>query len=474
MNTIFFSAFSFILTISFLVFIHEYGHFWMARRFDVRIEKFSIGFGKSIVKWYGKRDNTEYSLSWIPLGGYVKMYGETPNESDDQQTAADLSFDTVDIHHTKGSFSALPAFKRLLIAFAGPAVNLIFAVLALWVLFMIGVPALKPIIGSVDSNSALAKAGIQTNDRITAVNEHDVDSMSDTMMRLVDALGSHAVPLVATDETGTQKTATLDLSAFEAGNEMLVEKLAGFKWGFYDAIEKLPFTIETVQQDKPADKAGLRTGDTVQRIDGEAIAGWLSFVKIISTSPDKTLVLEILRDGQPQTLNLRVGRHPKETNKGYVGVSHSIDEAAFNAIKTSFSTQKRYGIIKALPKSITANILQGELMLKTLWRLIVGKASVENLGGPLSIADYSGKSLSAGYVTYFHFLASVSLILAVMNLLPIPVLDGGHILMCLIEMIRGKPLSERALDVLMRLGGSVLITFMLFVITLDVWRYLFK
>lgn len=468
MNEILFSFFAFILTISFLVFIHEYGHFWMARRFGVRIEKFSIGFGKPIVKWHGKRDNTEYSLSWIPLGGYVKMYGESAGDGDVEKIV-DISQETP-TDSTIGSFSVLPPFKRLLIAFAGPAVNLIFAVFALWLLFIIGVPALKPVVGSVDENSALTRGGIVRGDVITAVNHYDVDSMTDAAISLVDALGSREVVLKAVDAQGRQKTATLDLSGYQAGSEMAVEKLAGFRWGIDEVVTEQPVIIQTVGKESPAEKAGMRVGDKILSANGNDIASWRDFVTVVQENPGKPITLSLERNGQAQPLTLVPGKHPKDASKGYAGVSPKIDTSIFDVYRTT----KRYGALEALPKSLSANYLQGELMLKTLARLVVGKASIENLGGPLSIADYSGKSLSAGYVTYFTFLASISLILAVMNLLPIPVLDGGHILMCLIEMVRGKPLSERAQEMLMRLGGSVLLTFMLFVISVDVWRYLFK
>ncbi len=469
MNDIFFSIFAFILTISFLVLIHEYGHFWMARRFGVRIEKFSVGFGKPIIKWHGKRDNTEYSLSWIPLGGYVKMYGENPNELHNADVSSTIDVSVDEDNMVAGSFSALPPFKRLLIAFAGPAVNLVFAILALWLLFIIGVPALKPIIGSVDNQSALSHAGISKGDTLVAVGGRKVRSLSDATLSLVGALGNDKVPLVAVDSTGQARTAVLDLSNYQAGSEMAVTKLAGFQWRISEVLSNQPCRVERAEKNSPAARAGLLSGDVIVRVDEQPINNWQDFVNVIQHSPEKNLSLTVTRGGQQKTLTLTTERHPKNPALGYVGVSSKTDPHLFDTFKTT----KRYGVLEALPKAVSANYLQGELMLKTLWRLIWGKASIKNLGGPISIADYSGKSLSAGYVTYFHFLASISLILAVMNLLPIPVLDGGHIAICLAEIIRGKPLSERTLDQLMRVGGSLLMTFMLFVIGLDIWRYVF-
>ena len=467
-----FSAFAFILTISFLVAIHEYGHFWVARKFGVGIEKFSIGFGKPIVKWYGKRDNTEYSLSWIPLGGYVKMFGENPNESLDRTRGVDLSAD-MDANNglpSGGSLTDLPAFKRMLIAFAGPAVNLIFAVMTLWLLFIIGVPAYKPTLGNVSDSAVLVAADIQSGDRVVSVNDKTVDNITDAAIYLVDALGSNSVSFVAENASGTQKAALLDLSDYQAGNEMAVEKFIGFNWAIAEFADNYPAEIDTVSANSPAADALMQVGDIVSRINGEAVNNWKGFVTLVQTNPGKPLSLEVIRNGQVKALTLIPGVHPDDASLGYAGVSHKIDKEAFAALRTI----KRYDWLTAFPKSLAANYAQGELMLKTLGRILFGKASIEGLGGPLTIADYSGQSLEGGYVTYFNFLASISLILAVMNLLPLPVLDGGHIVMCAVEMLRGKPLSERVMDILMRLGGSVLLTFMIFVIGVDVWRYLIK
>lgn len=475
MNNILFSLFTFFLTISFLVFIHEYGHFWVARRFGVRIEKFSIGFGKPILKWYGKRDNTEYSLSWIPLGGYVKMYGENSESREDTATPNadnvmidDLSGNSCNIDNT-GSFSALPPFKRLLIAFAGPAVNLIFAILALWVLFIIGVPAIKPTIGTVQEQSVLHKAHISRGDNIVEINGYSVSTMSDAAVAFIDALGGKSVALKAVDENGQGKTAYLDLSSYQAGSEKAVEKLAGFDWAIAEIVTHLPAIIDNVGKDTPAQRAGLLAGDKIQSVDGKNITYWKDVVSIVRDNPNRSINMIVDRAGVTQSLVMLVGTHPKSAKVGYAGVSPRFDEKEFEKLRTV----KRYGWLEALPKSISSNYLQGEIMLKTLWRLVWGKASVDNLGGPLSIADYSSKTFSAGYVSYFYFLASISLVLAVMNLLPIPVLDGGLIALCAIEMLRGKPLSDKVVEVLFRLGGSILATFMILVIGLDIWRYLF-
>ncbi|MGY0400276.1 MAG: RIP metalloprotease RseP, partial [Ostreibacterium sp.] len=208
------SLFGFILTISFLVTIHEYGHFWMARKFKVKIEKFSIGFGKPIIKWYGKRDNTEYSIAWIPLGGYVKMYGENPienNKSTDIKTKNLLSttHDNSDITlGSEGSFYLLSPFKRFLIASAGPMVNLIFAVIALWILFVIGIPAFKPYVGTITPQSIFANANIQSGAKIIAIDGNSTDTLTDTTLHLINNLGKNNVSITTSNNNSISKKTT--------------------------------------------------------------------------------------------------------------------------------------------------------------------------------------------------------------------------------------------------------------------------
>lgn len=474
------SVIGFIITILFLVAIHEYGHFWVARKFGVRIEKFSIGFGKPIVKWYGKRDNTEYSISWIPLGGYVKMYGENPEDlaakpndqlSDNNKTAPHDISDITDIHNdssTTGSFAALSPLKRFLIAFAGPAVNLLFAIFALWILFMVGVPAINPYIGSIDKDSPLAYSQIVTGDKIIAIDHTPIETLSDAMANLVDNIGNSETLITAIDNNGIKKHVQIDLSQLPSGSEMAIEKAIGFHWEIAEVGKKQPAIIETVVEGSPAATAGLQANDMILLVDKQHINYWQDFVTSVQNKPEQTVSVQVKRQGQTVTLHMTPARHPQNNQLGYVGVSPKIDPNIYR----KFRYNKQFDALTALPMAVKENYLQGRLIIKTLWRLIVGEASIKNMGGPITIADYSGKSLQMGYATYLKFLAAISLTLAVMNLLPIPVLDGGHMTLCVIEMVRGKPLSDKAVGILMRIGLSIMLTFMLIVISVDAWKYL--
>lgn len=458
----------FILTIGFLVTIHEYGHFWVARRFGVKIEKFSIGFGRPLIKWYGKRDHTEFSIAWIPLGGYVKMYGENPTDSNTSSiVAADLSEASEKTLSDGGSFSDLPPHKRFLIAFAGPAVNLIFAVLALWWLFVSGIPAITPYVGTVEKNSPLYQQ-LYSGDKIIKVGDNPSVSLTDAVIRLVDNMG-HRTTLTAIDNNGKEKTINLDLSNLPAGSELAINEALGFQWGVNEVGQYLPAVIEQVIINSPAERAGLQAGDTIISANEQAIRYWSDLVNIIQRSVEQPILLKFKRSGNVQTTELTPTKHPQNAELGYGGISGRFDNHLFD----KYRMVKRYDLLSALPMAIKENYLQAKLLLKTLGRLIIGEASVKNMGGPLTIADYSGKSLQMGTTAYLNFLAAISLTLAVMNLLPIPILDGGHMLLCAIEMIRGKPLSERSGALLLRLGMSLMLTFMLFVISVDVWKYLF-
>ncbi len=474
-----FSLFSFVLTISFLVAIHEYGHFWVARKFGVKIEKFSIGFGKPIIKWYGKRDNTEYSISWIPLGGYVKMYGENPSDRQNVENTDSLSSnqthdvsDITDIvsNDSAGSFSALPPIKRFLIAFAGPAVNLIFAVLALWFLYVLGVPALKPYVGTVEPNSIFAKAHINRGAEIIAIDNKESRTITDTVMHLVDYIGQKHILITIADKNGIKQTTNINLTGLPSGSELQINKALGFEWEIAQATDDLSAKLKEVVPNSPADKAGLQVADVITSANGRAIKNWQAFVEVIHNNVNQKVSVTVNRHGSEKVLTLIPESNPNNQAIGFAGIAPEIPTDLFE----KYRTVKRYGFLKALPMAIKGNYLQAKLTLKTLGRIIIGSASVKNIGGPISIADISGQTLKAGYVAFLQFLAAISLTLAVMNLLPIPVLDGGHMLLCTIEMVRGKPVSEKTGDLLLRIGLSVMLTFMLVVITVDFWKYLFS
>lgn len=477
MTQILLTTFAFIVTILFLVTIHEYGHYAVARFFGVKIEKFSVGFGRPIIKWYNCA-GVEFSVSWIPLGGYVKMHGENPYDKTANEAATEAIPDTDISDFTKPeptgkAFSDLPPMQRLLIAFAGPAVNFLFTILVLWGAFIVGKEGAKPMLGHIQASSPLLVSGLREGDAFVSVNGEKTFNDQKATLALVGGIGNRDVPITFSRGNLEQK-AQLDLSALPVGSEIGIDRALGFEWAYRSELKQLyPAKIGKVVENTPAKHAGLRANDEIKTINGQRVNTWLTFTEIVSASPNKSLNITVARDNQTQALTLTPRADEKNPNIGFAGVAPAaIEPEKGKALFAKFRTIERYGVFAALPRAISETGYQAVFLLKSLGKVITGHFSVKNLGGPLSIADYSGKSMQAGWFVYLNYLAMISLTLAVMNLLPIPVLDGGHIVLCVIEMLRGKPLPEKAVDIAMRIGISILLSFMAMVIFLDLGKYL--
>ncbi|MBV7434099.1 RIP metalloprotease RseP [Cardiobacteriaceae bacterium TAE3-ERU3] len=440
----------FVITIGILVVIHEYGHFWVARKFDVKILRFSLGFGKPLLSWRGKKDGTLYTLAPIPLGGFVQMYGEDEREP----------IPEVDRSRT---FAAKPAWQRFLIAFAGPAVNLIFAVLAFAGLFMIGVDGIKPQVSYVAPDSIAAQAGIEAGDVIRSVDGKETLLGMDAHVALVSAARA---PVEIQYSTPNQqvRTATLDLSGLRAGDELDMAATTGL----YLADEWQPAMIEEVLPDAPASQIGLQAGDQIIELDAVRDLDLFRANDWIALHPNEQVTITVLRSGNRIELTGSLGeREYQGRTIGYLGIRWQAPDFA------DLRTTERYGFFASLGKGIDKTWYYTRLTFNMFARMIKGEVSIDNMGGPLTIGDAAGKTIQYGWDIFLNFLGIVSLSLAAINLLPIPMLDGGHMLLSAIEMIRGKPLRERTMMWVMRAGQAVVLSFMAFVILNDVHRYLF-
>ncbi|UJF24638.1 RIP metalloprotease RseP [Suttonella sp. R2A3] len=448
--TVFFGILGFIITIGLLVVIHEYGHFWVARRFDVKILRFSLGFGKPLLSWRGKRDGTLYTLAPIPLGGFVQMY----DEEDDK------SVNEADRHRT---FASKAPWQRFLIAFAGPAVNLIFAVLAFAALFMVGVDGIRPQVAHIAENTLAAESGLQTGDVLTAIDGKTVKLGIDAHVALVGA-PRELVTLEYLGAEGQPGQATLDLSSLRAGDELDMANATGL----YLVDEWFPATVGEVVENSPADVIGLQAGDQIISINDDGPMDLLSAHRWIGAHPDADVRLVILHNGQSQTLSGQLGQQTQDGDAvGFLGIRWLSPDFS------EYRTTERYGFVSALGKGVDKTLYYTQLTFNMFARLIKGQVSIDNIGGPLTIGDAAGKTLQYGWDVFLNFLGIVSLSLAAINLLPIPMLDGGHMLLSAIEMVRGKPLSERAMTWVMNVGKFVVLGFMAFVIINDFHRYLF-
>ena len=429
---------AFVVAILLLVSLHEFGHYIVARWCGVKVLRFSVGFGKPF--WKKQRGDTEWCLAPIPLGGYVKMVDTREGEV----AEADLPY----------AFDKQPPLKRIAIVVAGPLVNLILAVLLYVASFnLYGVTEVKPWVGTVESDSLAAKSGFQVGDRITSINGKAVHDWMDAQTELVIALQAGNVTVGVQDAQGMATTRIMDVEANPASVDAATQGQGVGIWPI-----KVKSEISQVLPNSAAERAGLKAGDKVIAVNGQKLLGWKDWVDVIKASPGKDLSLDVQRQGQMLSLMLRPDSEDLgQQLVGKAGVAASID----NDWEAQVKTQREVGVVESLTLATAKTWNLSALTLKFLGKLIMGEASIKGISGPVSIGEMAGKSAMMGLETYIQFLAVISISLGVMNLLPIPVLDGGHLLYYIIEWVRGKPLSEHVQTVGLKIGLCIMGLFML-------------
>lgn len=429
---------AFVVAILLLVSLHEFGHYIVARWCGVKVLRFSVGFGKPF--WKKQRGDTEWCLAPIPLGGYVKMVDTREGEV----AEADLPY----------AFDKQPPLKRIAIVVAGPLVNLILAVLLYVASFnLYGVTEVKPWVGTVESDSLAAKSGFQVGDRITSINGKAVHDWMDAQTELVIALQAGNVTVGVQDAQGVVTARIMDVEANPASVDAATQGQGVGIWPI-----KVKSEISQVLPNSAAERAGLKAGDKVVAVNGQKLLGWKDWVDVIKASPGKDLRLDVQRQGQMLSLMLRPDSEDKgQQLEGKAGVAASID----NDWEVQVKTQREVGIGESVVLAAQKTWNLSALTLKFLGKLIMGEASIKGISGPVSIGEMAGKSAMMGLETYIQFLAVISISLGVMNLLPIPVLDGGHLLYYIIEWVRGKPLSEHVQTVGLKIGLCIMGLFML-------------
>ncbi len=431
MNPFFGSVFWLLVTLGVLVTFHEFGHFWVARRCGVKVLRFSVGFGKAIWKRVG-RDGTEYQVAAIPLGGYVKML-------DAREGAVDPALGAEE-------FTGKPVWKRIAIVAAGPAFNLIFAVAAFWAMFMIGRPDALPTVDAKPQSMA-AVAGIRAGDELQRVGDHRVSTWSDAMDDLATALlGREPLALDVRGADGTQRRVVLPLDRLPAGKDI----------GQYMTIVGLqsappPAVIDEVIPGKPAAAAGMQRGDRILSIDGQPVSDWVQFQKLVRRLAEQSpaLTMQVQRDGQPVTLHVTARREALEGQPVNWIVGVGIQEVV-----------QRYGPVRAFRESLATTWNSAAQTFQMIGKMVTGRASTRNLSGVIGIAQVANQSASMGPAWFLNFLGMVSLSLCILNLLPIPLLDGGHLLYYLIELVKGSPVSERTMIAGQYVGLALLFTMM--------------
>jgi regulator of sigma E protease len=417
-----------LVALGLLITFHEFGHFWVARRMGVRVLKFSIGFGSKL--WSRKgRDGTEYVIAAIPLGGYVKMLDEREGEVDER----DLD----------QAFNRKSVWARIAIVIAGPAFNLIFTLLAFWLMFLVGMPESRPIVGEV--SGIAASAGINADDRIVSLDGESTDTWSHVILGIVNqALDREEVTVELERPDGLQRQVQLDLGQLDSDfqEEKTLEGIGITPWR-----AKLPAIVGEVSPDSPAFNAGFRVGDRIISVAGEEVPDWAWVGALIQKhgSTDASMMVEVKRG--LRTVELAVTPAKSSTgafsNRLILGITNTGPDADMQAQMDRAYFLHKYGLIDGFTAAASEMWRLTRSTVGLLGRMLTGSASVRNLSGPISIAQFANSSANAGVSSFLFFLGAISLSLGILNLLPIPVLDGGHLLYYLIELAKGSPVSEQ-------------------------------
>ena len=430
---------AFIVALGVLITVHEFGHFWVARRCGVRVERFSIGFGKALWRRTDK-SGTEYVIAMIPLGGYVKMLDERA-----EPVAPELR------HY---AFNNKTVGQRAAIIAAGPIANFLFAIFAYWLVFIIGVPGVRPVVGEITPNSIAAQAQIQPGTELKAVDGIETPDWDAVRLQLVSKIGDeHTTLSVAQFGSNQRQDKTLDLRhwAFEPDKEDPVSSL-----GIRPRGPQIEPVLSEVQVNSAASKAGLQAGDRIVKVNGQPLTQWMTFVTLVRDNPDKPLALDIERQGS--SLSLTLTPDSKQVNgkaEGFAGVVPKVIP-----LPDEYKTVRQYGPFSAILEASDKTWQLMKLTVSMLGKLITGDVKLNNLSGPISIAQGAGMSAEFGIIYYLMFLALISVNLGIINLFPLPVLDGGHLLFLAIEKLKGGPVSERVQDFSYRIGSILLVLLM--------------
>lgn len=440
----------FVVAIGVLVAFHEFGHYWVARRCGVRVLRFSIGFGKPLWR-HRARDGVEWVISAIPLGGYVKML----DEREQAVAPGDRPL----------AFNNATVWRRMAIVSAGPLFNFALAVLLYWAVFVIGVQGIKPVLSAPPAGTVAAEAHLQAQEQVVAVAGEPVHTWAELRTVLIEnALDRADLDITVERPDGQLRDTVLDLSAVRVDPEYLFDDL-----GMIPYQPPLPPVLEQVLPGEPAAEAGFEPGDTLLRHDGVEIESWQQWARWLQAHPGEAVKVDVLRDGRELSLTVIIGR------VGEGADSHGRFGAAVanpGDLWQDLRAVNRYGAFEALPKAAIETWRIASMTLKMLWRMVTGDVSVKNVSGPIQIAQVAGYSAQVGLVSFLSFMAVVSISLGVLNLLPVPVLDGGHLLYYAVEALKGSPVSERAQEAGQRLGLTLLALLMSVAFYNDIVRLL--
>lgn len=448
MTSSLYMIFGTLIALGVLVTFHEFGHFWVARRCGVKVLRFSVGFGSPLFRWKDKQ-GTEFVVAMIPLGGYVKML-------DEREEAVPAALQSQ-------AFNQKTVKQRMAIVAAGPIANFILAFFLFWIIAMLGSESLRAVIADVTEPSLAYSAGMRANQEVVAIDGKAVQGWGDVGMQLLQRIGEHGnIEITTRDlQSTTEHNYQIALNGWLKGADD-PDPIRAFGWNPW--LPVVPPILAEVQAGSPADLGGLKVGDTILAINEQRVSHWMELVSKIHKFPEHSVMLEVLRDGRTISIPVLLASNPE--GKGFLGAapkpSKTVPDEMINRIS--------YGPIDALAKAASDTWGTTVMTAVSMKKMILGQLSVKNLSGPITIAKVAGSTAEVGLSSFLRFLAFLSISLGVLNLLPIPVLDGGHLLFYAIEWLRGRPVPERIQVWGMQIGITLVLGVMVLAIFNDIAR----
>jgi regulator of sigma E protease len=449
---------AFIVAIGVLVAVHEFGHFWVARKLGIRVLRFSIGFGKPLYRRVIGKDPVEFVVAAVPLGGYVKLLDEREGNVAERDLPR--------------AFNRQPVWKRIATLLAGPGMNLIFAIALYWVLFTAGVPAIKPIIGEITPDSIAARAGLRYEDQILQIGGRPTPTLEAATLAIIEDLTDDGtIDMTVRGVDGAERDLSLPVGERSRALTQPEALLPGL--GFEIWRPRVKAVIGLVNKGTAGERAGLKVGDEILAIDGEQIAHFQQLVNRVKPNPGRTVTLQVRRDGAVRDMKVTIGEDSKGGRKtGLIGIAPKDQRIPTGRTLEDMLTLQKYGPVAAVGQAAAKTWDTSVFTLRIVGRIITGDVSLQAISGPISIAETTGFAARQGWRTFLGTLALISISLGVLNLLPIPILDGGQVVYQLAELVKGGPVSERAQLLGQQIGIAMLILMMTLAFSHDIARHL--